>query len=172
MSEVKFELVKWELSFEEDLAKNANNINIANNLRNIFPNPYTVEHAKDWIGFCNNANENIMCYRAILVDGIAVGGIGIDVKDDVYCKSAELGYWLGEDYWGNGIVTSAIVQIYTYVFENYDVVRIFAEPFARNIGSRRALEKAGFKLEGIKEQSVYKNDKIEDSYMYALTKNL
>lgn len=172
MSEVKFELVKWELSFIEDLVKNANNNNIAKNLRNVFPNPYTIEHAKGWIEFCNNVDENIVYNRAILIDGTVAGNIGIDIKDDVYCKNAELGYWLGEDYWGKGIISRAIVQICKYVFENYDVVRIFAESFASNIGSQRALEKAGFKLEGVMEKSVYKNNQIQDSYMYALTKNI
>jgi ribosomal-protein-alanine N-acetyltransferase len=109
--------------------------------------------------------------RAIDIDGIAVGSIGIFLKDDVYCKSAELGYWLGEPFWGKGIMTQAVKQICKMAFEKYDIVRIFAEPYADNTASRRVLEKAGFRLEGILRKSVYKKGQIMDSCIYALIKD-
>jgi ribosomal-protein-alanine N-acetyltransferase len=97
-----------------------------------------------------------------------VGSIGVFVKDDVYRKSAEIGYWLGEPYWGRGIMTDAIRQMCRMAFERFDIVRIFAEPFAYNAGSMRALEKAGFTLEGVHRMSVFKNGQFYDSCTYAL----
>ena len=105
---------------------------------------------------------------AIAVDGRLAGSIGIFREKDVYQKSAELGYWLGRDYWGRGIMTWSVGKICAEALEQWDIVRIFAEPFARNLGSRRVLEKNGFRLEGIKKKSVYKAGELLDSCMYAL----
>ncbi|AKB32359.1 Ribosomal-protein-L7p-serine acetyltransferase [Methanosarcina siciliae HI350] len=99
-----------------------------------------------------------------------MGCIAIFSKNDVYCKSAEIAYWLGEPLWGRGIMSRAIKELCKTAFEQYDTVRIFAEPYAHNIGSRKALEKAGFVLEGTMKKSVYKNGRLFDSCMYALVK--
>lgn len=167
---MEFELRKWRNSDAESVAKYANNINVANNLRNVFPHPYTIEDAKWYVNSCANNDESCQCTRAIVVNGEAVGSIGIFIKDDVYCKSGEIGYWLGEPFWNKGIVSEAIKQICDLVFQKYDVVRIFSEPYARNIGSRKVLEKAGFELEGVLKKSVYKNGVILDSCIYSLIK--
>jgi ribosomal-protein-alanine N-acetyltransferase len=167
---MKFDLLKWKHEYAESVANYANNKKIADNLRNVFPYPYTIDDAKWYVNNCaQNTEENQLC-RAIVVDGEAVGSIGVFVKDDVYCKSAELGYWLGEPFWNKGIMTEAISRICSEAFKKYDIVRIFAEPFAVNIGSRRVLEKSGFTLEGILKNSVCKNGVIIDSCMYALCK--
>lgn len=163
-----FQLRKWKTDDIESVAKHANNKKIADNLRNVFPYPYTLNDAERYVNFCIDSGEEYQCCRAIVVNGEAVGSIGIFIKDDVYCKSGEIGYWLGEEFWGKGIMSQAIKEICEVAFKNYDIVRIYAEPFARNVGSRRALEKAGFKLEGILEKSVYKNGEIGDSCIYAL----
>ncbi len=167
---VDFELKKWDKSYTKDIAICANNKKIADNLRNVFPYPYEYKDAENYIISCMENNEEKQMCRAIVIDNTAVGSIGIFQKNDVYCKSAELGYWLAEDYWGKGIMSSAIKQICTTAFEQYDIVRIFAEPYAYNIGSRRALEKAGFVLEGILKRSIYKNENFLDSCIYALLK--
>ncbi|MHC1682213.1 MAG: GNAT family N-acetyltransferase [Clostridiaceae bacterium] len=166
-----FKLRRWEIDDIQSVAKYANNKKVADNLRNIFPYPYTLEDAEDYVRFCIKGDEKKQCCRAITVNGEAVGSIGVFIKDDVYCKTAEVGYWLGEEFWGKGLMSEAIKEICEFVFENYDIVRIFAEPFAWNMGSRRALEKAGFKLEGILEKSVYKNGVIGDSCIYRLINN-
>lgn len=71
-------------------------------------------------------------------------------------------------------MSSAVNSLCCEAFETFDIVRIFAEPFARNTGSRKVLEHCGFRLEGIKKDSVYKNGEIIDSCIYALlrTKNI
>ena len=163
-----FTLEKWTEAYISHVAKSANNKAIADNLRNAFPHPYTYEDAKGYVEFCMAADESTQCTRAIVVNGEAVGSIGIFLKDDVYCKSAEIGYWLAKPFWGRGIMSSAVRQLCAYSFEHYDIVRIFAEPYAANIGSRKVLEKAGFALEGILKKSVFKNGNLYDSCMYAL----
>lgn len=160
-----FILRPWRIEDAETLASYANNSKIAANLRDAFPHPYTVSDAAGYINFCLGMKDEL-CF-AIEVDGKAVGSIGVFLKDDVYRKSAELGYWLAEPFWGKGIMSEAVSRICEQAFSEHDIVRIFAEPFARNLGSRRVLEKAGFELEGILKKSVFKNGAIEDSCMYA-----
>ena len=108
-----------------------------------------------------------MC-RAIEVDGEAAGSIGLFLGSDVYRRSAELGYWLGEPFWRKGIMTKAVQLMCEEAFRRYKLVRIYAEPFSTNLASRGVLEKAGFELEGIKRKSIFKNGCIQDSYLYAV----
>ena len=137
-----FILRTWHKSDIDSVAKYANNKKIADNLRNAFPWPYTYEDARGYVTSCIEAGETRQCTRAIDVDGEAVGSIGIFLEEDVYCKNAEIGYWLAEPFWGRGIMSAAIRQLTEDAFEHYDLARIHAEPFAHNQGSRRALEKA------------------------------
>ena len=167
----KFELRKWQIEDVEDVAHYANNERIAANLRNVFPYPYTLEDAEAYVGSCAENSEECQICRAIVADGHAVGSIGIFCGSDVYEKSGELGYWLAEDYWGQGMMTEAVKQICREAFEKFDIVRIYAEPFAHNTGSRRVLEKAGFSLEGIMRKGVCKKGKIYDYCMYALLRD-
>ncbi len=164
----EFELRKWQLDDIEDVAYYANNPHIAANLRNVFPYPYTLEDARGYIQFCIEASEKQQISRAIRVAGRTVGSISISCGTDVYEKSGELGYWLAEEFWGKGIMTEAVKDICQKAFEKFDILRIYAEPFAHNQGSRKVLEKAGFSLEGIMKNGVYKNGKIFDYCMYAL----
>ena len=103
------------------------------------------------------------------MEGHAVGSIALCRGSDVYCMTAELGYWLAEDFWGKGIMTRAVQQICEEGAERWeDLLRICAEPFAHNTASRRVLEKAGFTLEGVLRKSVCKRGRVCDSCMYAL----
>ena len=171
MAELEISFEKWTEKYIPDLLKHADNPKVARNLRNVFPSPYTEADAKIWIEICAAADESKAFNRAIVVDGEAVGGIGMIFQSDVYCKTAEIGYWLGEEFWGLGIMTRAVKEICAITFENYDVVRIFAGVFSHNTGSRRVLEKAGFTLEGINKMNIYKNGEYDDSCMYALIRN-
>ena len=90
---------------------------------------------------------------------------------DIFEKSCSLGYWLGEAYWGKGVMTRVVKEFCDFIFENYDIIRIDAGACAENIGSRRVLEKAGFKFEGLHEKSVYKNSRVMDTVTYALLKS-
>ncbi len=167
---MNFRLEKWKKEFAKDIAEYADNPHISCWLRNVFPNPYTLSDAEWYVNDCiKNENNNQLCY-AIVVDEKAVGSIGVFLKNDVYCKSAELGYWLGEQFWKRGIMSEAVKMICKETFEKFDVLRIYAEPFADNKGSRKVLENCGFQLEGIMKKSVFKNNTFHDSCMYALVK--
>lgn len=163
-----FILRPWLLSDAEAVAIAADNPNIAANLRNVFPSPYTLVDAEWFVGDCIAQGEERRFMRAIVIDGKASGSVGVFVQDDVYEKTAELGYWLAEDHWGKGVMTEAVRQICREAFERFDILRIYAEPFADNLGSRRVLEKAGFTCEGTMRNGVYKNGRVHSYCMYAL----
>lgn len=161
-------LRKWISSDVDSLVENANNYHIACNMRDQFPHPYTFEDAKTWIEI--TANEDKNCFLAITLNNKAIGGIGLTLGEDIERISAEVGYWLGENYWGKGITSSAIKGILEYGFNDLELERIFAKPLEHNTASRKVLEKNGFKLEGIMEKSVIKNGKIYNQAIYAVTK--
>ena len=167
----EFTLEKWDLKYADDVVKNADNPAVASNLRNVFPCPYTCEDAVGYIKFCSGNNETKQCTRAIVINGHAVGSIGFFIQHDVYEKNAEVGYWLGEDYWKQGIMSEALKRICAFGFDNYDIERIYAEPFADNKGSRGVLEKAGFILEGELRRNVLKNGVFHNSCIYGHLKN-
>ena len=158
----------WQAKDAEDVARYADNPRVAANLRDIFPNPYTLADAEAFIASCLEYEGRGQLCRAIVVDGAAAGGISVTAGDDVYRRDGELGYWLGEPFWGRGIMTGAVGQICREAFGRLDIVRIHAAVYARNGASRRVLEKAGFTLEGVLRRSVYKNGEVLDACMYSL----
>lgn len=163
---MEFILRPWSLSDVQSLAKYANNKEIAKNLRDKFPHPYLEEDAENFIRFVQEHNpDGIM---AIEINGEACGGIGIHPQEDIYRKNAEMGYWIGEAYWGKGIMTKAIKQMVMYGFQKFDINRIFAIPFHNNIGSQKALEKAGFKVEAKMSKTIFKNGEYLDEIIYAI----
>lgn len=165
---MEFELRSWKPGDEVDVAACASNEKIAQNLRDAFPYPYTLADARRYVDSCLSGEASAQLCRAIEAGGRVVGSIGLFRGGDVYRKSAELGYWLAEEYWGRGIMTAAVKRLCREAFDAWDIVRIYAEPFAHNAGSRRVLEKAGFALEGVMRRGVYKNGAIFDYCMYAL----
>ncbi|NNC94395.1 MAG: GNAT family N-acetyltransferase [Chitinophagales bacterium] len=162
-----FILRGWLEGDAESLAKHANNFKIAKNLRNVFPHPYSIEDAHAYIARSQNKPTNKF---AIVIEGEACGGAGIFQQDDVYCKNAELGYWLSEQFWGNGVMSKVVKQMVQYGFKTFDVTRIFAVPYGTNLASQRVLEKAGFTLEAILEKTIFKNGEFEDEHIYAIRK--
>lgn len=158
----------WKEDDLESLIENANNIKVAKYMSNQFPFPYTRENGYNFISYAIKASP--IHVFAIEVAGKAVGGIGIHPQSDILCKNAELGYWLGEPYWGMGIATSAIRQIVPFAFNTFDIVRIFARPFGNNPASARVLEKAGFVLEAMFEKTIFKNGEFLDELIYGLRK--
>ena len=162
------ELRAYTLADAESLARYADNPQIAGNLRDGFPHPYTIEDARQFIGIAMAKDPPTLL--AISDGREAIGGIGLMVKTDVHRFTAELGYWLGEPFWGRGIVTESIRAIVGYGFDTLGLQRIFAEPYDSNPASCRALEKAGFTLEGRLKKNVFKKGVVRDSLMYAITR--
>ncbi len=161
---------EWQIEDAENLALVLNNKKILDNLRDGLPYPYTVEDAKEFITSMLSVNKDETYAFAITEDDKAIGSIGVFRCNNIHFRSAEMGYYIAESYWGKGIGTSAVEQTCKYIFENTDILRIFAEPFACNMASCRILEKAGFQCEGILRKNAVKNGVILDMKMYALIK--
>ena len=161
---------KWRIEDKSDLAINLNNLKVLNNLRDGLPYPYTEDDAEDFIQMMLSADPDSTFAFAITLDNKVIGSIGVFRKDNIHSRTAEMGYYIGEPYWGNGYMTNAIKQVCEYVLGNTDIIRIFAEPFAHNIASCRALEKAGFQYEGTLKSNAVKCGKIIDMKMYALVR--
>lgn len=160
-----YELKPWTLDDLDNLVKYANNWHIAKFMTNAFPYPYSLEDGKNFIN--KFSHDNPLRVFAIRIHGEAAGGIGLHPQTDIMCMNAELGYWLAEPYWGNGIVTRAIQEIVQYGFEKFDINRIYARPFSSNTASQRVLEKCGFHLEARIEGNILKNGEIFDELIYA-----
>ncbi len=163
---------KWKLEDKTALAENLNNMKIMDNLRDGLPYPYTENDAEEFIKAMLSSDKDKTFAFAITADEKVIGSIGVFRCDNIHYRTAEMGYYIGEKYWGHGYTTSAVRQTCEYVFEHTDIIRIFAEPFAYNAASCRVLEKAGFVFEGILHSNAFKNGKIVDMKMYALVKQL
>lgn len=155
---------------KDSLIRHANNPNIVRNVRDIFPYPYTEADAMQWLAFANS-EEQAPWVLAIEVDGEAAGVISLLPRSDVERHTAELGYWLGEAFWGRGIVTAAVRAITEHAFQQSDLYRIFANVFARNIASMRVLEKAGYSREAVLVRSVVKDGVMMDLVVYSTTRD-
>ena len=167
MNESEFILLRaWRRSDISSLVRYANNRKIWINLRDIFPHPYTRAEAEIWIAICESDRGPTTNFD-IELNGEAIGGIGCRLLDDVNCKTAEIGYWLGEPFWGRGIATMALKQTTEYAFQTFRLERVQAHVFAWNPASARVLEKCGYVLEGRLRCSIFKDGRLADSLLYA-----
>ena len=152
----------------EKLAIYANNKKVGINLRDGFPNPYTIENARSFKEMVDSQNPKT--FFAIEYQNDYVGNISLSPGTDVYRKSAEIGYFIGEPFWNNGIVTKAVNLITEWGFSHLDIVRIYTGVFEYNYASQRVLEKCGFVKEAVFRQSICKNDKMYNEIRYAKIK--
>ncbi|HWR19233.1 MAG TPA: GNAT family protein [Clostridia bacterium] len=160
----------WRESDAADLVHAINNKKVIDNLRDGIPYPYTLKDAETFILSRLSADKTAMFAWAITEEDRVVGSIGIFRNSNIHRLTAEMGYYLGEDYWGRGIATKAVREAVGYVFEHTDILRIYAEPFANNIASCRVLEKAGFAFEGILRKNAIKNGEILDMRLYSIVR--
>ena len=158
----------WRRGDELSLVRYANNRNVWRNLRDRFPHPYTAADADAWL--THVSAQSPVASFAIVVDGHAVGGIGLEPGTDVHRRSAEIGYWLGEPFWGRGIATEALRAVTEYAFRTFDICRLEAAVFEWNPASARVLEKAGYRLEGRARLAVTKDGRTGDRLLYALVR--
>ena len=156
-------------SFREDdapsLARHANNRRVWINLRDQFPSPYTLADAERWVREARALEPQT--HFAIAVDGAAVGAIGLRLKTDVRRQTAEIGYWLGEEFWGRGIVTEAVRALSDHAFGQFGLVRLYAAVFEGNPASMRVLEKAGYTHEARLRKAIVKDGRTLDLMLYA-----
>lgn len=160
----------WRLEDAPHLAEAANNPKVLANLRDGLPYPYSLQDAQDYIQAMLTTDPHTTYAFAIVAENRAIGSIGVFRKDNIHRQTAEMGYYIGEPWWGKGLGTQAVRQACRYIFEQTDILRIFAEPFAHNISSCRILEKAGFTCEGVLRKNAVKNGQVLDMKMYAIVK--
>ncbi len=163
---MEFKIRPWNKSDIDSLVKYANNWNVAKNMTDKFPFPYSESDGIAFIEFATK--DNPIHIFTIDINGQAVGGIGIHLQDDIHRRNAELGYWLAEPFWGKGIISSAVKQAIDYAFDTFDIDRVFARPFGTNLASQKVLEKNGFVLEGRFEKVLIKNNEYLDELIYAV----
>lgn len=165
------EIRKWKLEDAKNLSAVISNIKIQDNLRDGLPYPYTEQDGIDFISDMLSANENDTFSFAITAEGRVIGSISVFRQGNIHRFTAELGYYIAEEFWGKGIMTNAVKQVCKYIFDNSDIIRIYAEPFAFNTASCRVLEKAGFQYEGTLRSNAVKKGKVIDMKMYSLLKS-
>ncbi|PJE80440.1 putative ribosomal N-acetyltransferase YdaF [invertebrate metagenome] len=151
------------------IADHGNNRKVSRNLRDSFPHPYTIDHARAWV---QHVKQHEAYSRFIIAyEDKAVGEIGFVFQGDVHRYSAEIGYWLSEEHWGKGIMSRAIPEICEYAFREFGLMRLYAEVVEHNVGSCRVLEKSGFVLEGRCRKHIYKEDEHFDQLVFGLVKS-
>jgi RimJ/RimL family protein N-acetyltransferase len=145
--------------------RHADNRNVWLNVRDTFPSPYTINDARAWIEVATRTLRDQVW--AIDIAGFAVGGIGLHPDEDVHRYNAEIGYWLGEEYWGKGVATEAVRAITRHAHEVRGLVRVYAAVFSWNRASIRVLEKCGYDFEGTLRMSAFKAGRFVDQELYA-----
>lgn len=150
-------------------AKEANNAKIARYMRNAFPHPYTIKDAEGWIAF-TKASSPLLDFAICRPDTqVLIGGIGLKPRTDIEHRTMEVGYWLGEQHWGQGVATEALAAFVKWAFKQFNhVIRLEAKVAADNTGSARVLEKAGFRLEGRMRRAVDKDGEVMDQMLYSV----
>jgi RimJ/RimL family protein N-acetyltransferase len=147
------------------LARHANNAAVARGLRDRFPHPYTRVDAETFLrGIASGPAESDF---AIASPDEVIGGIGVQRQHDVHRLTAEIGYWLGEPFWGRGIATRAVSAVSDWLFATTSLERLFACVFETNPASTRVLEKAGYQLEGRMRRAVFKDGRVFDQLLFA-----
>lgn len=170
---MKIKLRNWTMNDANGLVQVINNKKIHNNLRDGFPFPYTLDDARNYIEMTLESDTSkSFVYAIVNEQDTILGNIGVFRQENIHYRTAEMGYFIGEQYWGNGVATQAVLEICQKIFCATDIIRIFAEPFARNAASCRVLEKAGFSREGVLKMDAYKNGQFEDMCLYALINEL
>jgi len=159
------EVRSWRATDADALARHADNRAIWINLRDAFPHPFTKGDALDHLRAVRKRLPETAF--AIAVHGEAVGSIAFKLLQDVERVSAEIGYWLGQPFWGRGIATEALVAVTKHAIDTHGLTRVFAVPFASNLASCRVLEKAGYVLEARLCRSAIKDGAITDQLQYA-----
>ncbi len=163
-----FTIRGWKLGDEASLQKNADNLKVSACLMDRFPSPFTMEDAVNWVNF--QIGQDPLINFAIIIDDEVAGGIGLEPRQDVYRKTAIVGYWLSEELWGRGIMPEAVKLVTNYAFTQLGFIRIQASVYSKNPASMRVLEKAGYKKEGILRNAVIKNNVVMDEHVYAILK--
>ena len=159
----------WQMEDAPRLARIIDNSNILSNLRDGIPHPYTKADAEDYIRAMQRQGDAVYAF-AVLADRQVAGSISVTRQANIHRRTAELGYYIAQSHWGQGLATRAVGEACRYIFSQTDIIRIFAEPFAYNTASCRVLEKNGFVCEGVLRKNAVKTGRVLNMRMYALIK--
>jgi [ribosomal protein S5]-alanine N-acetyltransferase len=159
----------WREGDQPSLAQHADDVLVWRNVRDHFPHPYTLADAEAWIA--KVVGHEPETQFAIEVNGQVGGGVGLMLQEDVARHSAEIGYWLGQAYWGRGIMTDVVRGMTRYAFGSLDLYRVYALVFQWNPASCRVLEKAGYLLEGRLRKAATKDGQLLDQLAYGVTRD-
>ncbi|NOY56775.1 MAG: GNAT family N-acetyltransferase [Actinobacteria bacterium] len=157
----------WLSTDRDRLAAIANDRRIWRNMTDLFPHPYTIDDAADWIAKCSQEGDPQFNF-AIVVESAVVGGIGAHLLTAEQQHAANVGYWLAPNVWGRGVATEALRRFTRYVFDTFAVNRLYATVFGWNPASARVLEKCGFRLEGRLREAIVKEGHVTDLLEYGL----
>lgn len=158
----------YQVEDAERLSSLANNYNVARFLTNRFPHPYTIQNALDFIK--NFSSENPLKVFAIDLDGVLIGGIGLHPQEDIFSNNAEIGYWLGEAYWGKGYMPEALKLMIKYAFDNFQVNRLYCRVYGNNPKSMKVLQKCRFIEEAVFKKTLLKFGEELDEHIFAYRK--
>ncbi|HUF04424.1 MAG TPA: GNAT family protein [Aridibacter sp.] len=129
---------------------------------------YSIRHARSFILKSNRdfaAREGMNFH--ILEDGNLVGGAGLNFIDKAN-RGTEIGYWLGEDYTGRGIVTKCAKRLTDFAFDDLRMHRMNIRCASGNIKSRAIPERLGFKEEGTIRDAEWLHDRFVDLVVYGM----
>ena len=168
LSEGKISLRSLNIADKMILASLANNKNIFDNVRDYFPFPYKESDAEEFIQSVQR--ENPQTTFAIEYESQFCGVCGLMLQADIYRKTAEIGYWIGEPFWNKGIATTAVKLLTQYGFNHLNLVRIHTGVFEYNLASMKVLEKNGYEKDGIFKNSILKNGSIWNEHRYSKVK--
>ncbi|MBI3983136.1 MAG: GNAT family N-acetyltransferase [Gemmatimonadetes bacterium] len=158
----------WRRGDEPSVARHANNRKVWINLRDALPHPYTLDDAREWIDWVLAATPET--HFAVDIDGQAVGAVGFVIQPDVHRVSAEIGFWLSEEFWGRGFMTQAVQAATEYALRTHGLHRVYATVFEWNAASMRVLEKAGYTREAVLRKSAIKDGRVIDQVLYGRTR--
>ncbi len=165
LSEGKILLRRLQAEDKVPLALLANNKKVFDNLRDYFPHPYTEKNAEDFIQMTREENPPVTF--GIAYEGKLCGVAGLVPQQDVYRKTAEIGYWIGEPFWNKGIATIVVKLLTDYGFKQLNLVRIHTGVFGFNSASMKVLEKNGYEKDGVFKKAIIKNGIICDEHRYS-----
>ena len=164
-----------ELSDAKSIRKYINNLNVSRYLLAV-AFPYTKKDAEWWVNHCKEEQkkkprENYEFGIVIKPGKEVVGGVGLS-KVDLGQGTADIGYWIGEDFWRKGYVSEAIIKLIEYAFNELELRRLKIPAFVENEGSNGLAKKLGFKFEGTlrKACKAKSTGKIHDENIYGLLK--
>jgi RimJ/RimL family protein N-acetyltransferase len=158
------------------MSQSANSPLVAKYMSLAFPDPYTLSSAETWISMnaaLPHQDNFAICERSC--PDVVIGGVGLKPGADVYAHTAEVGFWIGQAYWGKGYATELLEGFTRWGFENWEkegqqLRRIWGGAFHTNVGSRRCFEKCGYAREGVMKGHCEKRGEVMDLHFFGLTK--